>query len=115
MKKNKNEIYTLVDEEYLSKSSFNHQAFMKDYYNKFYHKFCQHYHRKPLSRNEFYTNMRRRRIRLYQLCCPYCGAIYVMPTDKKLHGTDGFNYCPNCGRGSTIDNVAKHIFSLNYS
>jgi len=26
MKKNKNEIYTLVDEEYLSKFSFNHQA-----------------------------------------------------------------------------------------
>ena len=31
MKMNKNEIYTLVDEEYLSKFSFNHQAFMKDY------------------------------------------------------------------------------------
>ena len=97
MKKNKNEIYTLVDEEYLSKFSFNHQAFMKDYYYKFYYKFCQHYHRKPLSQDEFYTNMHRRRIRLYQLCCPCCGAIYVMPTDKRLHGTNGFNYCPHCG------------------
>ena len=110
MKKNMNEIYTLVDEEYLSKFSFNHQAFMKDYYYKFYHKFCQFYQRKPLSQDEFYTNMRRRRIRLYQLCCPYCGAIYVMPTDKKLHGKEGFNYCGHCGRGSTIDNVAKHIY-----
>lgn len=110
MKKPKNEIYALVDEDYLSKFSFNHQIFMKDYYYKFYHKFCQHYHRTPLSQDEFYTNMRRRRIRLYQLCCPYCGAIHVMPADKKLHGTEGFNYCPNCGRGSTTDNVAKQIY-----
>lgn len=112
MKTNKNEIYTLVDEEYLSKFSYNHQAFMKDYYYKFYYKFCQHYRRKPLSQDEFYTNMHRRRIRLYQLCCPCCGAIYVMPTDKRLHGTNGFNYCPHCGRGSTIENVAKHIYRL---
>ena len=57
MKTDKNEIYTLVDEEYLSKFSFNHQAFMKDYYYKYYYKFCQHYHRKPLSQDEFYTNI----------------------------------------------------------
>ena len=54
--------------------------------------------------------MRRRRIRLFQLCCPYCGAIEVIPNDKRLHGVAGINYCPYCGRGSTIDNVAKQIY-----
>lgn len=39
MKQNKNDIYTLIDEEYLSKFSFNHHAFMKDYGQFGYHFF----------------------------------------------------------------------------
>ena len=109
MKKLSNEIYTLVDEEYLSKFSYNHRKFMEDYYYKFYHKFCELYKRKPLTSEEFFTNMRRRRIRLYQLCCPYCGTIYVIPRDKKLHKTDSLNYCTHCGRGSTTDNIITQI------
>lgn len=83
MKNHSNEIYALVDEEYLSKFSYNHRKFIEDYYYKFYHKFCELYKRKPLTSDEFFTNMHRRRIQLYQLCCPYCGTIYVIPRDKK--------------------------------
>ncbi len=109
MKKQSNEIYTLVDEEYLSKFSYNHRKFMEEYYYKFYSKFCQLYKRNPLSSEEFFTNMRRRRIQLYQLCCPYCGTIYVIPHDKKLHKTAGLNYCTHCGRGSITDNILTQI------
>lgn len=82
---------------------------MKDYYYKFYCKFCKYYMRKPLSQSDFYSNMHRRRIQLYQLYCPYCGAIHIMPFDKKIHGTNGLNYCPNCGRTSTVTNILKQI------
>lgn len=109
MKKQANEIYTLVDEEYLSKFSYSHRKFMENYYYKFYFKFCQHYKRKPLTSDEFFTNMRRRRIQLYQMCCPYCGEIHVLPTDKRLHKEAGLNYCSHCGRGSTTDNILTQI------
>ena len=110
MKKQKNEIYAKVNEEYLSKFNYNHLVFMKDYYYKFYFKFCQHYQRKPLSQEEFFSNMHRRRIQLFQLCCPYCGSIYLIPVDKKIHGSEGFNYCSHCGRSSAIENITKQIF-----
>lgn len=109
MKNPNNEIYALVDEEYLSKFSYNQLIFMKEYYYKFYHKFCEYYERKPLSSEEFFKNMRRRRIRLYQLCCPYCGAVEVIPYDKKEFGTAGYNYCSHCGRGSTVRNLLDQI------
>ena len=109
MKKQKNEMSTLVDEEFLSKFSYNHRMFMEDYYYNFYKMFCRHYKRKPLPKNMFFTNMRRRRIKLIQLYCPYCGTIAVTPIDRKLHDAEGFNYCCNCGHGSTIDNVLKQI------
>jgi len=109
MKGSKNEIYALIDEDFLSKFSDNHLQFMKDFYYKFYCKFCSHYRRKPLSHFDFYSNMHRRRIQMYQLCCPYCGAIHIMPYDKRLHGTAAPNYCPNCGKASTIDNIKRQI------
>lgn len=109
MKKITNEIYALVDEEFMSKFNDTHHTFMRDFYYKYYCKFCSHYKRKPLSIDDFYTNMHRRRIQLYQLCCPYCGAIYIMPIDKKIQGTSGPNFCPNCGRSSTINNVKQQL------
>ena len=36
MKNTSNEIYILVDEDYLSKFVYNHQKFMKNYYYNFY-------------------------------------------------------------------------------
>lgn len=109
MEQSRNEIYALVDEEFLSKYSDNHLAFMKDYYYKYYCKFCKRVKRKPLSQNEFYRNMHRRRIQLYQLCCPYCGGINILIYDKMRQGIEGPNYCPHCGKGSTIENIFEQI------
>ena len=96
MKKFKNEIYALVDEDFMSKFTGLHLNFMKDYYYKFYAEFCRRIKRAPLSSEEFYSNMHRRRIKIYQLCCPYCGSIYVMIHDRKIQGKGGYNYCPYC-------------------
>lgn len=53
--------------------------------------------------------MHRRRIQFYQLCCPYCGTIHILIHDKKIRGQGGYNYCVNCGRGSTVENIKNQI------
>lgn len=108
MKEQKNEIYTRIDEDFILKFKPKHRNYMKKLYYDFYSEFCVHYKRKPLTKDEFYSNMHRRRIQLYQLCCPYCGTVEIIPVDKKLH-IEMFKYCPNCGRGSTFDNLFKQV------
>lgn len=109
MKNIGNEIYILVDEKYLSKFTYNHQKFMKNYYYNFYKKFCSYYKRKALSKDDFFTNMHRRRIQLYQLCCPYCGTINLIPHDKKIEKHGNYNYCTNCGKGSISQNILMQV------
>ena len=104
-----NEVYSLVDEKYLSSFRSNHISFMKSFYYKTYLHFCNSYSRKPLSENEFFSNMRRRRIQLYQLCCPYCGAVAVSVHDKRLQKEAGTHYCFHCGRGSTVFNLREQL------
>lgn len=107
MKNSTNEIYTLVDELFLEKFNDNQRVFMKSIYYRYYCVFCEFHKRKPLREDEFFSNMHRRRIQLYQLCCPYCGIIEIMPHDKKIQGISGPNYCFNCGRGSAMKNTVK--------
>ncbi len=109
MKKFSNEVYVLVDEEYMSNFTGRHLEFMKEFYYKAYVEFCFHCKRKTLTMDEFYSNMRRRRIQLHQLCCPYCGSILLMIRDKKISGTAGYNYCPNCGRASAVENIKQQV------
>lgn len=109
MKKFKNEIYALVDEEFVSNFTGLHLNFMKEYYYKFYAEFCRRIKRVPLSSEEFYSNMHRRRIKIYQLCCPYCGSIHVMIHDRKIQGKGGYNYCPHCGRASAVENILRQV------
>lgn len=109
MKESKNEIYTLVDEEFISGFQENHRSFMKTIYYEFYLNVCKKLKRKPLCEIEFFPNMHRRRIQFYQLCCPYCGTIHILIHDKKIRGQGGYNYCVNCGRGSTVENIKNQI------
>lgn len=109
MNEPRNEIYALIDEEFLSRFSENHLDFMKQYYYACYKVFCDRIKRKPISFEDFFTNMHRRRFQLYQLCCPYCGAVSISIRDKQGNKEVGCNYCHNCGRSSTLDNVKKQI------
>ena len=109
MKKFENEIYALVDEKFMSNFTGLHLNFMKEYYYKFYAAFCRRIKRAPLSSEEFYSNMHRRRIKIYQLCCPYCGSIYMMIHDRKTQEKGGYNYCPHCGRASAVENILRQV------
>lgn len=109
IQKFKNEIYCMVDEDFISHFDYNHRDYMKTMYYDFYSTCCKHHNRKALSKEEFFKNMRRRRIRFYQLCCPYCGTILLMPTDKKLKNSSSPNYCCSCGRASTTYTLIKHL------
>lgn len=110
MKEFKNEIYALVDEEYISKFSMLHISFMKKQYYNYYCDVCSAIKRKPLKKKEFFTNMRRRRFQIYQLCCPYCGSVHMVMHDKKEFGKAGFNYCFHCGKGSALENIKTQIY-----
>lgn len=54
MKESKNEIYTLVDEEFISGFQENHRSFMKTIYYEFYLNVCKKLKRKPLCEIEFF-------------------------------------------------------------
>lgn len=107
--KPKNELYSLVDEEFISEFDSSHQDFMKKVYYKHYCEFAKTVGSRKLSMRDFFRNMRRRRIRLYQLCCPYCGTIHIFPEDRKWKNSGGLNFCCHCGRNSTIDVCFEHL------
>lgn len=112
MKKNENSIYDIVDENFMSNFSGKHIGFMKDYYYKVYYNFCRHIKKKILPQEVFFTNMRRRKIKLLQLCCPYCGHVVVIPVQGTIDELKSFNYCWSCGKSSATYNVFSQLSSL---
>ena len=109
MEKEGNEMYALVDEDFLSKFSPQHQSYMKQFYYSRYVSFCNHINRQPLEYDNFFCNMHRKRFQLYQLCCPYCGTVSLSVFDKKGSHAPGLNYCHSCGRTSTLKNIQNHL------
>ena len=91
MEKADNEMYALVDEEFLAKFSNQHLNYMKKLYYSFYTGYCERIKRKPLTSEDFFMNMHLRRFQLYQLCCPYCGTVSLCIHDKKESKTAGYN------------------------
>lgn len=107
-----NELYCLVDEKFISEFDYPQRSFMKNVYYKHYCDFVKDIGCRKLTKKEFFTNMNRRRIRLYQLCCPYCGTIDIIPADTRLKLNMGHNYCYNCGRDSAVNVCLSHITSF---
>lgn len=109
MDQNNNEIYALVDEEFMSLFKGKHLQFMKSFYYEKYSRYCNMTRRSALSEPTFFSNMHLRRLQLFQLCCPYCGAVEVFICDKRLKQHNGLNFCTSCGRGSTIKRLVQNI------
>ena len=84
MEKADNEMYALVDEEFLAKFSNQHLNYMKKLYYSFYAGYCKRIKRKPLTSEDFFKNMHLRRLQLYQLCCPYCGTVSLCCKPAKI-------------------------------
>ncbi|MBR6921146.1 MAG: hypothetical protein IKH51_03015 [Clostridia bacterium] len=110
MKRMSNEIYSLVDEKFISCFNANQREFMKAFYYAKYCSYCDFIKRSPLTQEEFFTNMHHRRIHIYQLCCPFCESIYHIVHDKKIQKEPGYNYCPHCGKASAAINARNQIF-----
>lgn len=106
-------LYRLVDEELIASFSDVQREYMKDYYYSIYVDYCKYRHKRTLNRDVFFTNMRRKKVKLIQICCPYCGRITCIPIEGTLEKTIGiFNYCFNCGKPSITVRVAKRFDRL---
>ncbi|MBR3608103.1 MAG: hypothetical protein IKL51_11140 [Lachnospiraceae bacterium] len=105
-------IYNIVDENFINSFHPKHIEFMKTLYYEKYLDFCSVKGNKPLSKNDFFTNMRRRKIKLLQICCPYCGNTEIIPLDQTLDILDQFNYCFNCGKSTASQNAQTQLSSI---
>ena len=103
------DIYHLIDEEFISKFPAHHKPFMMSYYYNFYLQFCKSKNIKPLSKENFFKNMRRKKIKLVQICCPYCGKIQIIVIEEKLKKILDFSYCTTCGKKSVSENLFSQI------
>jgi len=98
-------IYSLVDENYISKFKGQHLYFMKEYYYSEYCNYCKNNKLLPLDKSIFFSNMRKRNIKIIQMCCPFCGSIKVIIKKCSIKEVEHYKYCPNCGKSSAFQNV----------
>ncbi len=112
MKKNITDIYHLVDEDFISKFNPSQASFMKKYYYNHYKSYCIQNKIKPLSQTSFFTNMRRRKIKLIQVCCPYCGNMNFIVVKGALSDVEKLNYCTHCGKRSAFENAFFQVSRL---
>ena len=109
MKKITTYIYHFIDEVFISKYNELQSSFMKNYYYTSYKTYCVKRKRKALSEEAFFINMRRRKIKMLQVCCPYCGNIRVIVVEDSLSEVEKFNYCTSCGKRSASENAFVQI------
>lgn len=101
-------LYRLVDEDLISKFADSQKEYMKDFYYSLYVQYCAKRKRRPLDKDSFFSNMRRRKIKIIQICCPYCGEISSIVVEGTIQDTLGqYNYCYKCGKPSTKEHVSR--------
>ena len=115
MKNNTTDIYHLVDEAFISGFNLLHASFMRNYYYTCYKSYCIQKKRTPLSESTFFTNMRRRKIKFIQICCPYCGNMNLSIVEGLLSAVKQLNYCTYCGKRSASENAFFQISRHSYS
>ncbi len=98
-------VYHLVDQEFINKFPEPQRAFMLMVYYSLYCDYCNKLGIKKLSMEVFIKNARRRKIKIIQICCPYCGNIDMVIWNKPYSDLSNLNYCTKCGKHSTIENV----------
>ena len=107
------DIYHLVDENFLNGFREKQRDFMLMKYYEFYTIYCNKYHIKALSIDKFLLNAKRRKVKLIQVFCPYCGEIRVdiiMEPFSKIKKK--LQYCNKCGKKSTSINIFFQLSSL---
>ena len=106
------DVYHLVDQFYLSKFEEKQGNFMIMRYYEFYCSYCKEHNVKIQSIDRFLLNASRKKIKIIQVCCPYCGRIEILVEQKKMSEIKEMQYCTNCGKKSTAEYVFLQISSL---
>ena len=103
----------MVDENFLKGFGEKQGAFMLTKYYEVYKEYCNKYHVKKLSIDKFILNARRRKIKLIQICWPYCGEIRIdIRTESFSKIKKQLQYCSKCGKKSTSINIFFQLSSL---
>ena len=100
-----NSIYFIVDENFINKFSSRAKSFMKEIYYAEYLLACERLSTKPSSFTNFFKNMRRRKIKIIQSACPYCGTIKMFTSDNSISDIKMMKHCTNCGKGTLYYNT----------
>lgn len=106
------DVYHLVDEPYLSKFEEKQGAFMLMRYYEFYCSYCKEHNEKIQPIDRFLLNANKKKIKIIQVCCPYCGRIEMLIEQKKMSEIKKRQYCTGCGKKSTAEYVFFQISSL---
>ena len=112
MGKSNDGIYSIVDEEFIKKFKLVHVDYMKNFYYGKYTEYCKKIQSLAVDRETFFTNMRRRKIKIVQTCCPYCGSMQVIITREKMDEIKNHKYCNHCGKSSVSYNIFCQLASF---
>lgn len=105
-------VYYIVDKEFLQGFNDNQAVFMLYTYYRFYEKYCKQIGMKPSAMDKFLINARRKKVKIIQLCCPYCGQIDIMVTSQSVSRCDSMNYCVTRGKKSTNQIIFEQVASF---
>lgn len=108
----RSKLYDIVDEKFIDNFNFKHKTFMMDIYYEKYLEYCGTKKTKPQSREKFFTNMRRKKLKLVQICCPYCGNMEIVFLEEKIEDINRIKYCANCGKTSASENAQFQLSSI---
>lgn len=106
------DVYHLVDEHFLSMFNEKQGAFMLIKYYESYRLYCKEHNLKIQSINDFLKSANRKRVKVIQTFCPYCGQISIEVTEEKVSEIKAHQYCTNCGKRSTTENFFFQLSSL---
>lgn len=106
------DVYHLVDENFLMGFDVKHRNFMVKKYYEIYKLYCDNHQMKALSIDNFLLNANRRKVKIIQVFCPYCGEVRVDIKMESISKIKSLQFCSKCGKKSTSINVFLQLSSL---
>lgn len=108
----KTDVYHLVDQSFVSKFEEKQGAFMLMIYYEFYSSYCKEHNVEVQPIDKFLLNASKKKVKIIQVCCPYCGRIEILIEQKKMSEIKQMQYCTKCGKKSTAEYIFLHLSSL---
>lgn len=108
----KTDVYHLVDQSFVSKFEEKQGAFMLMIYYEFYCSYCKKHNVEFQPIDKFLLNASKKKVKIIQVCCPYCGRIEILIEQKKMSEINQMQYCTKCGKKSTAEYIFLHLSSL---